>query len=95
MNGKGEIRIKEEKSRLPVDVRGSKSSLMCKKETPIRRVKTELQMATVFSLWSFDVCSSHLNLIVKLTCLNVNKQTTVFFTCTVKPESVDAINHAI
>ena len=28
MNEKGEIRIKEEKSRLPVDVRGSKTSVL-------------------------------------------------------------------
>ena len=61
------------------------------RKNPIRRVKTELQMATVVSLWLVDVgCSRDMNFIVKLTCLNQIKSFTVCLTCTIKPESFNA-----
>ena len=47
MNEKGEIRIKEEKSRLPVDVRGSKTSVL---KLP--------NNVNVLSLLDFDECST-------------------------------------
>ena len=56
---------------------------LCRRENPTSRVKTEPQMATVVSLWSFDLRARHFNFSVKLTFLNHIKPFTVFLTCTV------------